>query len=1211
MSATSAGSSTTVSATAPNFALTLVYAFLDESPCQSSSGSSARLVLGGNLTCTSTDKSVLADPWHFQWSFTTSTAQLAGYWARDGAKVTTFANQPRPTITGGGSNSTVDIFDVAVVAPSSNPGTARTDSVVFNVTLPCPTKLDDASRGDLATAIQPATWAMQFASSQVSYYVIGQAGTNQSQALRDQVVRKSVPASVTPAAPLTYVATASASTGGGGSSASSSGNSNSSTATASLVAIVLLSVGVALLVVVILLCLRRRRGSKSNSSGKTSHESMTTTTARGHGPGHEVWRSVPATSSIPSSPAPVARTMVPNMDAAMSPRARPGSWIEQQRTWAAAVPEPTSPQAPPGGAGYWDQQNVGGPQFPRIDPTGPPMTRQMQMQVPQYDDRVEPLSPRSNWAPAPLPPPPPQSLQQQPAWSPRAQPSRFDPVSTPPQMTLAPSPFQNPPGGAAPRADSATQTQTPPPRRDASTSPIVLNRMAAPQTAAPMMQGSQLGSGGARPKLMMMMAQGPPPPPRALGTETRAAPASRSVNSSTAAPSPGPRAPAPEPAPAIPASAAAKPDSPAQDPARTREQELFETLTRLLQEHQDQWRQRPDLPRAPAPASHDLPAPVIAPAAAGGDLDPHSSSQRDSGQDSSQSHDLAPLDEDKPPSRRPTPTPILLYSPRMSPTGFIDSDDEDGGVRPIPPPPVDAPVPNVPDAQQRLFRHPLPQLTITIPDIYVTPPSNTTPSVDYPPYFDDDEDEEGDIDDRVSEDSRLPGGDFERHEYDYDDYEHDGHRWGYDDEYGDENDMHPSTPAVDPWGPQSATAQYYAASPSVRPSSPYRTTPESDLVDSEPSDPSITSEPSPFADDGHHVEPFPSLPRSAPVPTSMAHAAETPASPVSPTSPASFGSGGGGGVWGTLRSTGSHDSPPPPVTRRFNTMDSITSAGSSGTHHGHGHAHGHRKRDSVTVPSPIPPPSSDPATIEKPGSPPPRRSTSSRAHGRRSLVGASAAMSSSSSPTSPASPRAPVAAPGSDPSVPELYARAEHAANTVRDLLLSQLERQQRVQQQRMELHGRFSQPTSPTSEFPPSLGSGDRAGAQRTPPSPRREADLLRQLDELQRELEAMSEVGSPPPPPPEPEPVKVAAAPVAPHNVYSPPPVAVRGPPPQQQPLTQQVQQQQLGSVDDSAAGSGYVPPPQFVNPNRVVRSPILGRFEPSSGLTGWGQNDVPARR
>ncbi|KNE59463.1 hypothetical protein AMAG_03741 [Allomyces macrogynus ATCC 38327] len=446
MSATSAGSSTAVSATAPNFALTLVYAFLDESPCRTPSESAARLVLGGNLTCTSSDKSVLADPWHFQWSFTASTAQLAGFWARDGAKVTTFANQPRPTITGGSNTTAVDIFDVAVVAPSSIPAT-RTDSVVFNVTLPCPTKLDDASRGDLATTVQPATWAMQFAASQVSFYVIGQAGTNQSQALRDQVVRKSLPASAAPVAPLTYVATASASTGG--SSASSSRNSNSSTATASLVAIVLLSIGVALLVVVILLCLRRRRGSKSSSTDKSNHESTTTTTARGHGPGNEVWRPVPATSSIPSSPAPVARTMAPNMDAAISLRGgvgpRPGSWIEQRGAWPALAPEPTSPQVPlDGPGGYWGQHNMG-PQFPRIDSTGPPVAHQMQMQMPQYDDRVEQLSPRSNWAPAP-PPPPPQPPQQQPAWSPRAQPSRFDPVSAPPQMTLAPSPFQNPRG---------------------------------------------------------------------------------------------------------------------------------------------------------------------------------------------------------------------------------------------------------------------------------------------------------------------------------------------------------------------------------------------------------------------------------------------------------------------------------------------------------------------------------------------------------------------------------------------------------------------------------------------------------------------------------------------------------------------------------------------------------------------------------------------
>ncbi|KNE59464.1 hypothetical protein AMAG_03742 [Allomyces macrogynus ATCC 38327] len=405
----------------------------------------------------------------------------------------------------------------------------------------------------------------------------------------------------------------------------------------------------------------------------------------------------------------------------------------------------------------------------------------------------------------------------------------------------------------------------------------------------------------------------------------------------------------------------------------------------------------------------------------------------------------------------------------MSPTGFIDSDDEDGGIRPIPPPPVDAPVPNVPDAQQRLFRHPLPQLTITIPDIYVTPPSNTTPSVDYPPYFDDDEDEEGDIDDRVSEDSRLPGGDFERHEYDYDDYDHDGHGWGYDDEYGDENDVHAAAPAVDPWGPQSATAQYYAAA-AARPASPYRTTPESDLVDSEPSDPSIASEPSPFADDGVRVEPFPSLPRSVPVPTVMVHA-DTPASPVSPTSPASFGSsGGGGGAWGTLGVHGLAPIRPPPSTDEAVHAWSATAVSRSRPH---------------------------------------------------------------------------------------------------------------------------------PRSEFPPSLG-GDRAGAQRTPPSPRREADLLRQLDELQQPVKAAA------------KPARTATAPAqAPHNVYSPPPVAVRGPPAQQQPLTQQAQQQQQSSADDPTAGSGYVPPPQFVNPNRVVRSPILGRFEPSPGLTGWGQNDVPARR
>ncbi|KNE57809.1 hypothetical protein AMAG_04656 [Allomyces macrogynus ATCC 38327] len=150
-------------------------------------------------------------------------------------------------------------------------------------------------------------------------------------------------------------------------------------------------------------------------------------------------------------------------------------------------------------------------------------------------------------------------------------------------------------------------------------------------------------------------------------------------------------------------------------------------------------------------------------------------------------------------SMRPPPTPKLIYSPRQSVVSVPPwspthrSFPRNSGSHVIPPPPLDGPVPNVSapasPAVNRFFQHPPPRpttLQLNIPSIYVIPPSTSTPSVDYPPYHDDDEEVE-----RMSEDSRLhdmeprirTGG------YDDDDY----------DEDEDDDEFFNYDPSIDPY----------------------------------------------------------------------------------------------------------------------------------------------------------------------------------------------------------------------------------------------------------------------------------------------------------------------------------------------------------------------------------------------------------------------------
>ncbi|KAJ3364591.1 hypothetical protein GGF31_008979 [Allomyces arbusculus] len=150
--------------------------------------------------------------------------------------------------------------------------------------------------------------------------------------------------------------------------------------------------------------------------------------------------------------------------------------------------------------------------------------------------------------------------------------------------------------------------------------------------------------------------------------------------------------------------------------------------------------------------SEQLPSAVAAPAAlhdGSGSMPTRSSDGSDHDADAS--------------SMRPPPTPKLIYSPRQSVVSVPPwspthrSFPRNSGSHVIPPPPLDGPVPNISapasPAVNRFFQHPPPRpttLQLNIPSIYVIPPSTSTPSVDYPPYHDDDEEVE-----RMSEDSRL------------------------------------------------------------------------------------------------------------------------------------------------------------------------------------------------------------------------------------------------------------------------------------------------------------------------------------------------------------------------------------------------------------------------------------------------------------------------
>ncbi|KNE58982.1 hypothetical protein AMAG_03336 [Allomyces macrogynus ATCC 38327] len=150
-------------------------------------------------------------------------------------------------------------------------------------------------------------------------------------------------------------------------------------------------------------------------------------------------------------------------------------------------------------------------------------------------------------------------------------------------------------------------------------------------------------------------------------------------------------------------------------------------------------------------------------------------------------------------SMRPPPTPKLIYSPRQSVVSVPPwspthrSFPRNSGSHVIPPPPLDGPVPNISapasPAVNRFFQHPPPRpttLQLNIPSIYVIPPSTSTPSVDYPPYHDDDEEVE-----RMSEDSRLHDMEPRIGTGGYDD--------GYDDDEDDDDEFFNYDPSIDPY----------------------------------------------------------------------------------------------------------------------------------------------------------------------------------------------------------------------------------------------------------------------------------------------------------------------------------------------------------------------------------------------------------------------------